>query len=124
MNTEEIKETIHKNRKDGRVVFSGITGIYSASVDEFVRQPVDGILYDLNRSEEVCLVWLERCGEEEIPMSPLHWVNDYAVATVIRELKRQIDVRNELLEKSLSQMSRPDKDLLDEIFMVLNPESR
>lgn len=50
-------------------------------ITKFIKQPIDGILYDLNRSEEVVLTFLP---------DP-KWVNDYAVAQVIRSLKSRID---------------------------------
>lgn len=49
-------------------------------IKEFIKQPTEGMLYDLNRSETVVLTFLP---------DP-RWVNDYAVAKVIAELKNRI----------------------------------
>ena len=59
----------------------------TAKLSEFIEQPVEGILYDLNRGEEVTLTIINDDPK---------WVNDYAVAKVIRALKDRI---NELENK-------------------------
>ena len=70
---------------------------------EFVKQPASGMLYDLNRSEVVVLTFIK---------DP-KWINDYAVAKVIQELKLQLDEKaqesetiwNEACNKILSDIS-------------------
>lgn len=64
----------------GNIVFADEEGIQIMPMSEFLKQPVDGMLYDLNRSEEAVLTFLP---------DP-KWINDYAVAKTIRELDRQI----------------------------------
>ena len=78
---EEIKNKILEEYKKGNIVVAGIEGLQCMPIAEFIKQPIDGILYDLNRSEEVVLTFLP---------DP-KWVNDYAVAQVIRSLKSRID---------------------------------
>lgn len=78
---EEIKNKILEEYKKGNIVVLGIEGLQSMPIAEFIKQPVDGILYDLNRSEEIALTFLP---------DP-KWVNDYAVAKVVRSLKSRID---------------------------------
>ena len=45
---------------------------------DFIKQPTDGMLYDLNRDEATVLTFLP----------DTKWINDYAVVKVIRELKK------------------------------------
>jgi len=52
-----------------------------ANLDEFIKQPAEGILYDLNRGREVVLMFID---------DP-KWVNDYAVGLVIDKLKALLD---------------------------------
>ena len=78
---EEVRERILAERAKGNVVFMGLEGMMSAPLEEFIKQPADGILYDLNRLEEVCLTYIDE----------RKWVNDFAVALVIRKLKAQVD---------------------------------
>jgi hypothetical protein len=74
---EKILEEYHK----GNIVFAGFDGLRVANLNDFITQDVEGILYDLNRSEVVTLTFID---------DP-KWINDYAVAQVIRALKSRID---------------------------------
>ena len=78
--SEEIKQLVLDKRKEGKVVYTTIEGYCSVEISEFIKQPADGILYDLNRLEEVALTFLD---------DP-KWVNDFAVALTIRALKAEI----------------------------------
>ena len=78
---EEIKNKILEEYKKGNIVVAGIEGLQGMPIAEFIKQPVDGMLYDLNRNEAVVLTFLP---------DP-KWINDYAVAQVIRALKNRID---------------------------------
>ena len=72
-----LRDMILAERDKGNVVFQALPGQFmTAPLDEFVKQPVDGILYDLNRSEEISMTF----------MNDPKWVNDFAVALVIRKL--------------------------------------
>jgi len=77
---ETIKDKILDEYKKGNIVYATFEGIEVANLQEFIKQPTDGILYDLNRSEVVVLTFLD---------DP-KWVNDYAAAKVIRALKDRI----------------------------------
>lgn len=82
MTKEELRDEILKARAAGTVVFHGLPDqLVFAPLEEFVEQPADGILYDLNRLEEVSLTFL----------ADPKWVNDFAVALVIRKLVEQRD---------------------------------
>ncbi len=79
--SEEIKKLVLDKRKEGKIVVMGIEGPMSMNIKEFIKQPVDGILYDLNRLEETALTFID---------DP-KWVNDFAVALTIRELYALIE---------------------------------
>lgn len=77
---EEFRDRILFERKQGNVLFWGLPDeLMVAPLEQFVEQPADGILYDLNRLEEVVLTH----------MDDPKWVNDFAVALVIRKLVEQ-----------------------------------
>ena len=80
----EVKQFVLDKRKEGKIVVATIEGYASIDVSEFIKQPADGILYDLNRLEEVVLTFID---------DP-KWVNDFAVALTIRELKAEISRLN------------------------------
>lgn len=82
-NKEEvsIKDLILNEYKKGNIVVSTHEGLQIASLKEVIKQPIDGLLYDLNRSEEVILTFI----------NDIKWINDYASTQVIRELKKQLE---------------------------------
>ncbi len=77
---KDIKEIVLNASKEGKVVINTIEGPCIVSLEELVGQPVDGLLYDLNRSEEIALAF----------MDDPKWINDFACAQVIRYLKKEI----------------------------------
>lgn len=78
---ENIRDIVIKESQDGNVVFASIDGLEVMNLQEFIKQPIEGILYDLNRDESVVLTFI----------NDPKFVNDYAVAKVIRAMKQQID---------------------------------
>ena len=77
----DIKDMILEEHKKGNIVVVGVEGLQGMPLIDFIKQPADGILYDLNRNEAVVLTFLP---------DP-KWINDYAVSMVIAELKKQLD---------------------------------
>jgi hypothetical protein len=78
----ELKETVLKARSEGKVAMWLLPGQLGITpLEDFLKQPADGILYDLNR--------LEECALSNAP--DIRWVNDFAVAVVIRKLVEQRD---------------------------------
>ena len=73
---EQIRNIMFKERDKGNIVYASFEGLFSVPLDEVIQQPIDGLLYDLNRNESVVLTFID---------DP-KWVNDFAVATVIRKL--------------------------------------
>jgi hypothetical protein len=76
-----IKDVILQEYDEGNIVVSCFDGLKKMELSEFIKQPVDGLLYDLNRCESVVLTFIK----------DKKWMNDYAVAKVIRALKKRID---------------------------------
>ncbi len=78
---KDIKEIIMKEYQKGNIVVATTEGLQCMPLKEFIKQPADGMLYDLNRSEMVVLTFIK---------DP-KWINDYAISKVVRELKQQLD---------------------------------
>ena len=79
---KRLRDRILAERDKGNIVHWGLPGkLNTVKLDDFIKQPADGILYDLNRLEEISLTFLD---------DP-RWVNDFAVALTIRKLKAEID---------------------------------
>jgi hypothetical protein len=90
---ERLRDDILAEREKGNIAFWGMPGqLMIAPLDDFITQPADGILYDLNRLEEISLTFLE---------DP-KWVNDFAAALVIRKLKERI----ESLERECAELRK------------------
>lgn len=81
----EVKDEILKMANQGWVSFRTIDGIMTANIKDFVSQPSEGILYDLNRNTTAVL------ADTKDP----RWINDFAVSQVITYLK---DKNDEYLE--------------------------
>ena len=83
-----LKQLVLEKRDEGKVVYLSHNGreydMVSTPVEHFIQQPADGILYDLNRLEEVVLTFM---GD---PEASYKWINDFAVALTIRALKDAI----------------------------------
>lgn len=83
---EELRDLVLRERDKGHVVLSGLPGqLIIAPVEQLVSRHVDGLLYDLNRLEEISLTFL----------TDPKWINDFAVALVIRKLHGQLAAANE-----------------------------
>ncbi|MEK6878524.1 MAG: hypothetical protein AABY22_02900, partial [Nanoarchaeota archaeon] len=55
---EDMKEFILSEYKKGNIVASTFEGLQVAPLKEIIKQPVDGLLYDLNRNESVVLTFI------------------------------------------------------------------
>ena len=73
---ENLRKLIEKREKQGRVVVFTLTGLASMKIDDIINQPIEGLLYDLNRLPETIWTYLD---------DP-KWVNDYACYLVIKKL--------------------------------------
>lgn len=78
---KDIKEIVLNARKEGKVVIRTLDGFRIISLEELADQPVDGLLYDLNRSEEAVMDF----------MDDPKWINDFACVQVIRYLKNKLE---------------------------------
>lgn len=78
---KEIKEVVLKEYEKGNIVVASCEGLQIMPLNEFLEQPVDGMLYDLNRDEATVLTLIDNPK----------WINDYAVCKVIRSLMAKIE---------------------------------
>ena len=97
-----MKDKILEEYKKGNVVIATFEGLKVTKLKDLIKQPTDGLLYDLNRIESVVLTFLP---------DP-KWVNDYAVSQVIRELKSQLE------EKKSPQLIKMDKLVHDNLVEI------
>lgn len=76
--TQEEKELIREQENAGKVVLSSFGNLFSVNTEDLCSQPVDGLLYDLNRDEATTYV-----------LNNERAINDIAVAKVIRYLHKK-----------------------------------
>jgi hypothetical protein len=79
--TKELKDLILRKEKESKVVFMTAEGLMEADLEEFIKQPTMGLLYDLNRDRGTVLTFIEDPA----------WINNFAVMLVITRLKKYYD---------------------------------
>lgn len=99
---KKFSELVLEEKKKGNVVYLALDQVLSAPVKGIIKQPVDGLLWDLNRDEATALSFMDQEGM-------IHWVNNFAVALVIRELVAQ----NEKLRKTYKKIQEADNPELE-----------
>jgi len=77
---EKFKNLVLQKEKEGKIILSTFDGLIETDLEEFITQPVEGLLYDLNRDRATVMTFID---------DP-KWVNDYAVSLVIAKLKEKI----------------------------------
>jgi len=77
---DNIKKMILEEEAKGNIVVADGTGLYATSLKDIIKEPIEGILYNLNRGKATVLTFLP---------DP-KWINDYAVCKVITALKERI----------------------------------
>lgn len=85
---KSLKEIVLEAEKENRVVYMTIDGPRSVDLDKFVSQPIEGLLYDLNKDRITCLSWLD------YPQMCKAWVNNFCAMKVITKLKERLEVQN------------------------------
>ena len=74
---ESFRDMVLEKEKEGKIVVMTFDGYMEADLDEIIKQPTEGLLWDLNRDKLTILSWIDE----------KKWVNDYATMLVITKLK-------------------------------------
>lgn len=110
-----VKEIILNAQKEGNVVFHyGGGELHEVPLEDFVQQPADGMLYDLNRLESVSMAFMDDDPK---------FINDYACAQVIRCLKEKLDkYKKRTFEMRLENLKKAEKisEKLEFLISLLN----
>ena len=70
---ESIKDKVLSEWEKGNLVFADIEGLKSIKFEDFIQQPLDGMLYDINRNLATILTSID---------DP-KWVNDFALTKLL-----------------------------------------
>jgi hypothetical protein len=104
---KNLSDLIFKKYKKGKIIFSTIDGFMEADLNNIVNnQPVDGLLYDLNRDLVTCLSWVE--NSEDIV-----WVNNTASGIVIEYMakeKEELKIKIKELEDKIKELGKKAKN--------------
>lgn len=95
---ELIKLLVEEKRKGNIVLTTLGKSLGTMPVSKFIKQPIDGILYDLNLLEEVASVRFETIEEH---------IQQYATTFTLRELKAKIsslEEENERYKKAFNSI--------------------
>lgn len=68
-----IRDKVLSEWDKGNLVFADIEGLKSIKFEDFIKQPLEGMLYDINRDTATILSSID---------SP-KWVNDFALIKVL-----------------------------------------
>ena len=74
MDKEELKRLVLDEWEKGFIVYRTIEGLEKQELSDFVRQPIEGQLYDINRDIATCLAFIDE------PMG----VNNFASMVLLR----------------------------------------
>ena len=70
---ESIRDKVLSEWDKGNLVYADVDGLKSIKFEEFVKQPLEGMLYDVNRCLPVVLTYID---------DP-KWVNDFALTKLL-----------------------------------------
>ena len=70
---ESIRNKVLAEWDKGNLVYADIEGLRSIKLEEFVKQPLEGMLYDINRDTATILTFIEEPK----------WVNDFALTKLL-----------------------------------------
>ena len=80
MDEKELRDKILEEYKNGKICYRTIEGIFSAKIEYFVKQPLEGMLYDINRDRATVLSFLD---------DP-KWTNDFALTVLLEHYYNRV----------------------------------
>ena len=81
---ERTQKLILERKAEGKLVFfDGIGRLVSCPIEEMCDQPIEGLLYDLNRCEETILALAKADN--------IQWVNNFAATQLIKYLYNRVE---------------------------------
>lgn len=87
---ESIKEMVLKEWDKGNVVYADFDGLKSIKFEDFINQPLDGMLYDINRDSAIILTYIDNPK----------WVNDFALIKLLEYYYNKCKEQEKILNTS------------------------
>lgn len=112
---KEYLDIIDSAYNENKIVFMTVDGLMSVDIDEFIKQPVEGILYDLNRDGATIRTLAESSKN-------IRWINDLAFSNVFKIVfnkYKAIEKENNELKAKLNENVQEDK-IIDTMEPIIN----
>ena len=90
---ESIKDKVLAEWDKGNLVFADFEGLKSIKFEDFINQPLDGMLYDVNRNLATILTFIE----------DTKWVNDFALTKLLEYYYNKCKEQEKILSTSGKQ---------------------
>lgn len=86
-----ILEKISNHRHKGEIVIMTIDGIRVARIEDIIKQPVEGLLYDLNRDDATLGTLFRTSGDPK-------YINDIAMVNIVKYLMKKLKDGNKEIQ--------------------------
>ena len=90
---ESIRDKVLAEWDKGNLVYADIEGLKSIKLEEFIKQPLEGMLYDINRDTATILTFID---------DP-KWVNDIALTKLLEYYYNKCKEQEKILSTSNKQ---------------------
>ena len=90
---ESIRDKVLAEWDKGNLVYADVDGLKSIKFDDFIKQPLEGMLYDINRCLPVIVTYIE---------DP-KWVNDFALTKLLEYYYNKCKEQEKILSASGKQ---------------------
>lgn len=90
---ESIRDKVLSEWDKGNLVYADFDGLKSIKFDDFIKQSLEGMLYDINRCLPVVLTYIE---------DP-KWVNDFALTKLLEYYYNKCKEQEKILSTSNKQ---------------------
>ena len=97
---QELLKKIIQEEKNTNICIMTAEGMKKIPINNFINQSAESILYDLNRDKSTTITIAKTAKGKR-------WINDYATAVVIENLKKEYDKlsnKYDLLEEKYNEL--------------------
>jgi hypothetical protein len=90
---ESIRDKVLSEWDKGNLVYADIEGLKSIKFEDFINQPLEGMLYDINRCLPVIMTYINEPK----------WVNDFALTKLLEYYYNKCKEQEKILSTSNKQ---------------------
>ena len=90
---ESIRDKVLSEWDKGNLVYADFDGLKSIKFEDFIKQPLEGMLYDINRCLPVIMTYINEPK----------WVNDFALTKLLEYYYNKCKEQEKILSTSNKQ---------------------